>query len=334
MWLKYTILSLIFILNLGLPQNMFPILGGQRVGTSAYTFLKIGVSARAVGMGEAVVAVNQDAGSLYYNPAAITQLRNTELSTSRISWPADINYDFISGVRNISGNHYIGMMAGILHMAPMEETTEFRPHGTGQYFTYQDRFFGLAYGVSMTDRFSFGLTIKHVSEDLAGLSMSTVLLDMGTFYWTGYKSLRFSAALTHFGKQSAPEGSFAKRVLDKDTGEEITIETKYTPFSPPTMFQFGVAMNVLENKYYSLLASLQLNHPVDNTEYIATGIEFSIWDRLLLRAGYKSNKKEENLSFGAGVNIPIGKYMFHADYAYTNLIHLSDPMRLTLGVSF
>ena len=63
-------------------QNIFPILGGQRAGTSVFTFLNIGVSARAVGMGESVVALNQDASSVYYNPAAIAQLKDTEISVS------------------------------------------------------------------------------------------------------------------------------------------------------------------------------------------------------------------------------------------------------------
>ena len=62
-----------------LGQNLFPILGGQRAGTSVFTFLNIGVSARAVGMGESVVALNQDASSVYYNPATIAQLEDTEV---------------------------------------------------------------------------------------------------------------------------------------------------------------------------------------------------------------------------------------------------------------
>ena len=57
---------LIFLTGSLLSQNFFPILGGQRAGTSIYTFLKIGVSARAEGMGEAVVALQQDAASIYY----------------------------------------------------------------------------------------------------------------------------------------------------------------------------------------------------------------------------------------------------------------------------
>ncbi len=330
---KLPFLFLVFSVLLN-GQNFFPILGGQRVGTSVFTFLKIGVSGRAMGMGEAVVALNQDAGSLYYNPAAIAQLKNTELSATRISWPADINYDFFSTVKHIKGRHYMGVMAGILHMAPMMETTEYYPHGTGNYFTFQDQFFGLAYSVRMTDRFSFGITVKHVQEDLAGNTMRNILLDMGTFYWTGYKSLRFSAALTHFGNQTAPDGTYEKVVLDKDTGEETTLTSSFTNFSPPTMFQVGAAMDVFTNDLTVITASTQLNHPVDNTEYIATGVEVLVLDVLYLRAGYKSNKDEENLSLGVGLQITLGHMLLHVDYSYTNLIHLSDPVRLSIGVSF
>ena len=72
------------LLSTGWSQSLFPILGGQRAGTSVFSFLNIGVSARAVGMGESVVALNQDAASIYYNPAVIAQLDQTEISLSLI----------------------------------------------------------------------------------------------------------------------------------------------------------------------------------------------------------------------------------------------------------
>ena len=62
----YTLSITILMLSSVRAQNLFPILGGQRAGTSVFTFLNIGVSARAVGMGESVVALNQDAASIYY----------------------------------------------------------------------------------------------------------------------------------------------------------------------------------------------------------------------------------------------------------------------------
>ena len=231
-------------------QNIFPILGGQRAGTSVFTFLNIGVSARAVGMGESVVALNQDASSVYYNPAAIAQLSDIELSATQIKWPAGINYDYLSFTHRFFKNHYFGFNAGILHMEPMAETTEFHPDGTGNYFTFQDRFFGVTYGAKMTDRFSFGLTLKYVSEDLAGYGMNALLVDMGTFYWTGFRSLRFCASLSNFGKTVGPNGSYEKRILDQNSGSEISELTSFEKFSPPTQFRVGAAIDPLDSEQH------------------------------------------------------------------------------------
>jgi hypothetical protein len=325
---------LVWLLSVVEAQNFFPILGGQRVGTSVFTFLKIGVSARAVGMGEAVVALQQDAASLYYNPGSVAQFDRTELSASRIQWPADINYDFIALARHLFGRHYIGFSAGILHMAPMPETTEYLPHGTGNYFTYQDRFIALTYGARMTDRFSFGITLKQVQEDLAGQVMTAPMLDMGTFYWTGYRSLRFSASLSHFGSQARPKGTYRKRILDRDSGQETVAESEFEVFSPPTIFRIGAAMDILSRPGQTLTMALQLNHPVDDAENIAYGFEYVLFQTLALRGGYKINKEEENFSFGIGLRVPAGPVIVKVDYAYANFVHLSDPQRLSIGLTF
>ena len=329
----YTISITILMLCSVRAQNLFPILGGQRAGTSIFTFLNIGVSARAVGMGESVVALNQDAASIYYNPAVIAQLDQTEISMSQIQWPADINYDYFCITRRILGPHYLGLAGGILHMKPMMETTEYHPEGTGNYFTFQDRFIGVTYGAKMTDRFSFGLTLKHVSEDLAGYGMSAVLMDMGTFYWTGYRSLRFCASLSHFGRQVSPRGSYEKKILDHNSGNEITENTDFEKFSPPTQFRVGTAMDPIDANNQRLTLSIQLNHPVDNAEYIVTGMEYSFMKMLFLRAGYKFNKNEENLTLGVGVTVPVGPFKVRADYGYANFDHLSDPKRFSIGFS-
>jgi len=324
----------IFVFTFVQGQNFFPILGGQRLGTSVYTFLKIGVSARAVGMGEAVVALQQDASSVYYNPGTIAQFEQTEFSASRIQWPADINYDFFSITRKLTGRHYAGISFGILHLAPMQETTEYLPHGTGNYFVYEDRFIALTYGARMTDRFSFGITLKQVEENLAGQKMTTAMLDMGTFYWTGFRSLRFSASISHFGPQAKPDGTYKKQILDTETGEEKTVVTEFESFSPPTVFRVGAALDIWQTKSQSIIFALQLNHPVDNAENISTGLEYNFAKIFFLRSGYKINKEEENISFGAGLIIPISDLKLRVDYAYANFKHLSDPQRLSIGIAF
>ena len=331
--MKNIAISALLLISSISAQNLFPILGGQRAGTSVFTFLNIGVSARAVGMGESVVALNQDASSIFYNPAIIAQLENTEISVSQIKWPAEINYDYFSITHRLFGRNYIGFNGGILHMEPMRETTEYHPEGTGNYFRFQDRFFGITYGAKMTDRFSFGMTIKHVTEDMAGHHMSAFLLDMGTFYWTGYRSLRFCASLSNFGQQVSPEGTYEKRILDQNSGSDITEITNFEKFSPPTQFRVGAAIDPLDSNGQKLAFSLQLNHPVDNAEYIVTGLEYSYMEILFVRAGHKFNKYEEDLTFGIGLIVPVGPLLIRADYGYANFNHLTDPQRFSIGLT-
>ena len=56
--------------------------GSQRVGTSGGNFLKIGIGARAVGMGEAFVAVANDPSAIYWNSAGVASLIRSELAVS------------------------------------------------------------------------------------------------------------------------------------------------------------------------------------------------------------------------------------------------------------
>ena len=53
------------------PSLLYSQFGVSKVGTTAAQFLKIGVGARAIGMGGAFVAVADDATAIYWNPAGI-----------------------------------------------------------------------------------------------------------------------------------------------------------------------------------------------------------------------------------------------------------------------
>ena len=65
-------------------------LGEQRVGTSSGAVLKIGVGARATGLGESFVAVANDPTAIFWNPAGLASIQRQEVSLSHLEWPADI----------------------------------------------------------------------------------------------------------------------------------------------------------------------------------------------------------------------------------------------------
>ncbi|MGE5411889.1 MAG: hypothetical protein ACM3MI_13085, partial [Clostridiales bacterium] len=70
---KLLFILFICILTIETKAQLFPTLGGQRAGISAAQFLKIGIGGRASSMGDAFVAVANDASALYWNPAGLSQ---------------------------------------------------------------------------------------------------------------------------------------------------------------------------------------------------------------------------------------------------------------------
>jgi len=304
--------------------QIFSILGGERVGTSSATFLKIGIGARAEGMGGAFTAVADDPSCLYWNPAGAAQLKNSAVMVNHNEWPADIKHEYIGVVYKLNRNQALGWSAIALHMDDMEETTEYFPAGTGNYFTFGDMALALTWAMKMTVNFSYGVTGRYVREDLAGQVMDGYMVDLGTYYKTGFRDMTFTVALCNFGPNMRPGGTYMKPI---ESGEEI--EAQYQAFPPPTIFRLGSAVTVFKNRMSSMLVSLQLNHPVDNAENIIIGGEARVLKLLFLRGGYKINYDEEKFAYGWGLDIPLNKYILKLDYSYSDFGVLGEAQRFT-----
>lgn len=236
-------------------------------------------------------------------------------------WIADFQLSSFAGVWQFGKVHHFGLSALALYAPPVEVTTEYRPDGTGEYYNFGDVLIGLTYALRMTDRFSFGLTSKLVEEQLANLKMSAILMDLGTYYRTGYKDLRFAVALLNFGSPARPDGYY----MTSDS-----LESQYESFSPPTIFRLGVAHEWLQVTNQELTTSIQLNHPVDNAENISLGFEYGFRDVLYLRGGNTFGDEVRSWSVGLGV-----KWLgFSFDYSYADMSELNPSEHLSLGWTF
>lgn len=306
--------------------QLIPVLGGQRSGTAMYQFLKIGVGGRAVGMGESFVAVANDASALYWNPAGIVQIGKSEAIFSHINWPVDVKHEFFGYVHKLGDINSLGISVSALHTDEFEETTEFQPTGTGRYVSFGDIAVGLSFARKMTDRFSVGLTVKYIDETLAELHARNVLLDFGTYYWTGFGSSRFAVSVVNFGTNIKPGGTVVTR--------DGTSIDQFQDFSPPTIFRVGFATELLENEVSKLTSSIQLNHPNDNSENFNIGLEYYWRNTLALRGGYRANVEEESFTFGAGILMPVNLFDLSADVSYTEFGRLGNATRLSMRLSF
>ena len=323
---KLFIILILFVSFFDSKAQLFPTLGGQRAGISTAQFLKIGVGSRSAALGDAFVAVDNDASALYWNPAGLVQFNQDQIIFSHNQWVVDINHDFLGAVYHLDATNAVGVAVTSLSTPDMQVTTEFAPFGTGQYFSYRDLAFAVSYSRKMTDKFSFGGTIRYIDETLANLKMRGVMIDLGTYYWTGLGTTRFAVTVSNFGNQLAPDG---KVVL---VGKRE--KSDWQAFSPPTIFRIGFAFEPYQSEDNRITTSVQLNHPNDNSENVSAGAEYSWKNIVFLRGGYKFNVDEQNFSFGFGVNIPIRIAYCAVDYSYSNFTRLGNAQRFSIILGF
>jgi hypothetical protein len=330
------VIVLLFLIGTMGNAQLVPNLGGQRAGISAFQFLKLGVGARGVAMGESFVAIADDASALYWNPAGIAQFRDNQVIASHTEYVVDIRHDFLGIVYHLDEANAFGASFCSLHMDDIEITTEMQPTGTGRYFSFGDVAVGVTYARRMTDQFSFGITARYAEETLDVLSMRSVMMDLGTYYWTGLGSTRFAVAIANFGADVRPKGTIAR--VDKSS------VSTFQSFSLPTVFKLGFAFDPMNDEEQKLTASLQLNHPNDNAEHFRIGVEYSWRQLFYVRGGVKRTigqpifaedaTSEEDLTVGAGVAVPLGFSRVNADYAFASFSRLGSTHRISLSFTY
>jgi hypothetical protein len=304
--------------------------GQERIGTTTGSFLKIGVGARAVGMGGAFVAVANDPSAIYWNPAGLASIVRREAAISHVAWPADVSYDhltYIAPVKKLGGS--LGLQLGVLS-TEIEETTEERPFGTGVTFGYADWQAGVTYAARLTDRLLVGVGAKFVHQDLGadvgGTSANNVLVDLGSIYYLGISSVRIGMTMAHFGPDFSPGGRF----VSPNNGEE----REYDSFSPPTTFRFGMAWEPIERENHRLTTTIEFDQPSDNQFDTRAGFEYEWRRRFAVRTGYDINASALKWSAGAGFYPEFGSVRGTLDYAWTDGGALGGVHRLSLGGRF
>lgn len=317
--------------------QLVPNLGGQRAGISAFQFLKIGVGARGVAMGESFVAIANDASALYWNPAGLVQFDENQVIASHTDYVVDIRQTFFGAVYHLGDADALGVSVSSLSMKDMEITTETQPFGTGRFFSFGDIAFGVSYARKMTEQFSFGATVRYAEETLDVLKMRSVMIDLGTLYWTGLGSTRFAVTISNFGSDVTPKGT-----ITQFNGATIS---KFQSYSLPTVFKLGIAMEAIEDEDSRLTTSLQLNHPNDNSEHFRIGAEYSYRNTLFLRGGVKrtigqklfgdDQTSPEDFTIGAGFAVTLeGLSRVNADYAFARFGALGSVHRFSIAFTY
>jgi hypothetical protein len=302
-----------------------------KTGTAALQFLKIGVDARAVGMGEAYTAVTDDISSVWWNPAGLAPALKQQFFISHTNWPANIMHEYFAVTRT-NGVSTWAFSASVLHMDQMDVTTEEEFGPTGETFTNSDMALGLTYASSFTDKFSFGITAKYLRENLYIYDINSFSFDLGSMYNTGYRNVKIGMALRNFGPDvrykvdDDGDGSFNEDpfdLLDNDGDGLVDEDGEELENKIPMNFSLGISGDLMRKDDSHWLASLQLDNCIDRLETWNMGTEYKIGN-LFLRGGYQFNYDANGFSAGFGVQIPTRLAIFNVDYAYTDMGYLAE----------
>lgn len=304
----------------------------ERAGQSGWQFLKINGDSRQGALGGAYTAISSgDANSIFGNPAALSDIENIDLQVNVLEWVADINYQSFAAGINLGQLGVVGVSLAMLDYGDIPETIN-SPSGssgtipmlTGSSFSANDIAAGLSYSKKITDNLSVGGSIRWMQQQIAELSMSNLSMDIGTMYYTGFRSLRIAITARNFGPDSRFGG----------WSDEFQTQSDYVRM--PLDFRAGMAMDFFDEvgSPHLLTAVVEGDHPNDGKEKFHVGVSYGFDGIFFIRTGYKFNYDVQKFTFGAGITYPFGTTLGTINYAYVDFGELTQVHSFSLGFSF
>ena len=297
--------------------------GVKKVNISGMQFLKIGQGARAVGMGDAFTAVADDINAIFWNGSGLVHVERVAYQLNWTRFLLDTQLYSAAAVWNTRSarGEVLGISVVSHNPKPSKETTIYQPNGTGQDVVVHNISVGLLYAIKFTDKFSFSAKANYVQEKLYTVKTTGFTVDVGSFFYTGFRSLRIAMAFKNFGP-------------DRKSGDRA--------YLLPLVYNIGIAAEVYGEKGDPsyMTASVESAFFVDFEQRWHFGAELWLQNALALRAGWKWNYDLESIAVGAGLKQTFGGRTITADVAVSLLqkndgvVMFDPPIRVSVGGTF
>ncbi len=258
---------------------------GESGGSTGMAFLKVGVGARAAGMGEAFTAVSDNALATYWNPAGLLAAKRSNVSLMHNRWLRDVTSQFgaLQFRRNASSLAF-HVYSFSVDDIPVRDRPGSKPlEQTGANFLS----IGASYARSLSQTLDFGITVKYLFEKVFVYTADGYAADIG-FRYTGFgEQITVAGVLQNLGSMS----------------ELLNESTKL-----PAILRLGAQYD-----FSSVIVAGDLVKPFEEDLRFNVGAEANVVRQIVLRAGYQAGYESRGVSIGAGIR----KSSFHFDYSYT-----------------
>jgi long-subunit fatty acid transport protein len=291
--------------------------GANGDGGYAAAFSRMGLSARALGMGGAFVAVADDGFASSFNPAGLVQLKRPTFSASYRFMSLDRKLSYVSYQQPIKGGAAVGLYwinAGVSNV----EARDYEGKVTGE-LTNHENLVNFNFAKRIIQQFSVGLNIRYSQSNLANLDANTVGFDLGVLF-TPYEKIRIGLAADNIGmKYSWNSGKYWQEF------DQVGTDTK-DDF--PLNFKLGGSYLLLKDR---LLLSAQGDKNSKQSARMHFGAEFWGVKYLAGRLGYNDG----SFTFGLGINYKVKSIIFGVDYAYiSNQVGTDADNLVSMGIEF
>ncbi len=314
----------------------FPMVAAAQVGGSAVVFLKIEPDSRASGMGNAGVALADNASAMFWNPAGLAFQTGTEAAITHSAWlpefNADLFYEYLIAKHNIPGWGTFGASLTYLFLGE-HEGRDAQNNPTGTFRSY-DLAAGISYGTKLSERFGIGTSVRFIYSNLApGQVVGSQKTKAGVstaFDIAGlYRSRKFGMGETMKGELSLGFNlaNMGPKIQYSDNAQSDPI---------PTNLRFGYAFKMEFDEFNSLTWVTDFNKDLihystgDSTKYEADPFYkaiFSSWQSIDVRtnaladdeAQFETLSVIDQLTIGTGVEYWYNNlFALRAGYFYEN----------------
>jgi hypothetical protein len=259
------------------------------VGEAGFAFLKVGVGARAMGLGSAFVAVADDPTALQWNPAGLAAShRGIAVTAMHNEWIEDFRQEYAAVTGPIgpgtAGASFTGFYTSELERR--DDTGVLTGH-----FGFNDIAATLGYGATLARGLDAGASVRYIREMIDSEDATSVAFDLGGRYRLKETGLTLGAAL-------------------QNLGGEATFVSESFPL-PRTLRAGAAYRRAIGSHEHSALLTTEYRKARGDDGKFHVGGEFGFRDWLALRAGVKFGYDDQDVSFGLGVI----RGAIHFDYA-------------------
>jgi hypothetical protein len=322
--------------------------------------LKIKPGARATGMGQAGVALDQRAHSVWWNPALLAETGEKEVSSTMAKLVPDLAEDVY--YLNLAYDQHLKGWGGIafdvmyLSYGKTEATdTEGVSHG---FFTSYEFVPVVGFGTkllanepeSMLSDLDVGISLKYVLVDLAP---EWALAIVGVEKDGRADAFGVDIGMLLRGRMAGVPYSVGANVQNLGT-ELVFIEADQGDPLPRNL-KFGLGFEAIRSDRFRLVGAVDFNKALidypdrehiegqpsfgwgDMQELFNGGVELSAMDRLHFRIGYVYDPEGEieGFTFGAGLDVDLGGRTILFDYSgVPQALDLARVSYLSVGVQF